>query len=186
MHRLIIGAKQGDFVDHINMDSLDNRRSNLRIVTRGESQRNTRPAKGRDVKGVYAIRRKGRSLRWRAEYWMDGKHRYLGQYENREDAVKVVKIFARENGFRCDVPSLIVRTPVKTERRRCITWSSSLKGICKCGEVWEVRKIIGGKRVYFGRYSSEREAKKAWRLEKNIGGKKTGRPKGSVIGDAKQ
>jgi len=42
MHRHIMGLSRGDgkVVDHINRDSLDNRRSNLRICTRSENNKN--------------------------------------------------------------------------------------------------------------------------------------------------
>ena len=40
MHRLIIGATQGEVVDHINRNRLDNRKSNLRIVTYSENNIN--------------------------------------------------------------------------------------------------------------------------------------------------
>ena len=36
LHRIIIKAKQGEIVDHINRDKLDNRRANLRICTQKE------------------------------------------------------------------------------------------------------------------------------------------------------
>ena len=37
LHRYISGAKNGDVVDHINGDTLDNRSSNLRICTYNEN-----------------------------------------------------------------------------------------------------------------------------------------------------
>jgi len=40
LHRVIIGCPTGSFVDHINHDKLDNRKSNLRIVTNSENQMN--------------------------------------------------------------------------------------------------------------------------------------------------
>ena len=40
MHRLIIKPDSGMTVDHCSMNGLDNRRSNLRVATKGQNMRN--------------------------------------------------------------------------------------------------------------------------------------------------
>jgi len=40
MHRFIMGGPKGLIVDHINRQTLDNRRENLRIVTHSENMKN--------------------------------------------------------------------------------------------------------------------------------------------------
>lgn len=45
MHRYIIGAKKGDIVDHINGNSLDNRKINLRFVTHQQNMWNNNKQK---------------------------------------------------------------------------------------------------------------------------------------------
>lgn len=42
LHRFILDAQEGQIVDHINRDPLDNRRSNLRIVDRKTNNRNSK------------------------------------------------------------------------------------------------------------------------------------------------
>lgn len=45
MHRFLMQPPEGMVVDHINHDTLDNRRSNLRVVTPLQNHRNRRPVK---------------------------------------------------------------------------------------------------------------------------------------------
>lgn len=41
LHRIITNAQKGQVVDHINHDTLDNRRENLRVVIHAENRRNS-------------------------------------------------------------------------------------------------------------------------------------------------
>src|SRR5687767_14638664 len=65
LHRLLAGAAPGEVVDHINGNTLDNRRSNLRVCSRKQNARNSRrPAHNRSgFKGVSWDKQTGR---WRA------------------------------------------------------------------------------------------------------------------------
>jgi hypothetical protein len=89
MQREIMGLSAGDprKVDHINHDRLDNRRSNLRIVTKSQDAQNTQKRKGCSsrFKGVSWDRQR---LMWIASIQIDRKHRYLGRYEIEEDAAR--------------------------------------------------------------------------------------------------
>lgn len=60
LHRLLIKADKGEFVDHINGNTLDNRLSNLRKCTNSQNLCNQRLRKNRinKYKGVYDTKRK--------------------------------------------------------------------------------------------------------------------------------
>lgn len=63
LHRLIMDAKQGELVDHIDTDGLNNRRANLRLVTQQQNQQN-RPGANRNsksgIRGVYYHAQRGK------------------------------------------------------------------------------------------------------------------------------
>lgn len=88
MHRFIIDAADGQIVDHINRDTLDNRKSNLRIATESQNQANRvsvfRPGKASRYKGV------SRSLSlknpWQASIRANGKQYNLGLFPTEEAA----------------------------------------------------------------------------------------------------
>lgn len=85
MHRIITGAKTGEIVDHINGDTLDNRRSNLRICTVSDNTYNRRVMRPSSSKfrGVdYQII----SRKWRAVIGKGGESIFLGEYRTEEEA----------------------------------------------------------------------------------------------------
>lgn len=82
LHRLIMEALPEQLVDHINGDGLDNRRCNLRLVTREQNQRNRRARNGSDYKGITRTP----SAKWRARIEVEGQSRHLGLFETQEAA----------------------------------------------------------------------------------------------------
>jgi hypothetical protein len=97
MHRLISGLVHGDkrFVDHINRNKLDNRRSNLRILDSGfDGQQNLPSYKGSSSR-YRGVSRNGH--KWRAYCRIKGKLHSLGYYENEIEAAHVAENFRKEN-----------------------------------------------------------------------------------------
>ena len=83
MHRLVINAPDGLYVDHINGNPLDNRKDNLRLATHAQNTRNRKVSINKQVpyKGV----RKSHN-RFSAQIHGDGKWVYLGNFKTAEEA----------------------------------------------------------------------------------------------------
>lgn len=79
IHRMILDAREGQFVDHINLNKLDNRRFNLRIAP---PHQNKAPYKGRKFKGVYMEK----SGRWRSQTKFGNRTYYFGTFDNQIEA----------------------------------------------------------------------------------------------------
>lgn len=96
MHREILWAMPGEQADHVNGDTLDNRRSNLRIATVSENQHNMgshREVGTSILKGVSWDSRRGK---WLARISLDGKKRHLGYFEREGHAAHAYDAAARE------------------------------------------------------------------------------------------
>ncbi len=90
-HRLIIKARIGQFVDHINGNGLDNRRINLRIVTNAQNNYNRRPKY--NFKRVFYLKRINKYM---ASIMFKRKTIYLGVFIRPEDAAKAYNKKAKE------------------------------------------------------------------------------------------
>lgn len=84
LHRFILGANDPNiFVDHINGNTLDNRKCNLRLATRSENNRNV-VSKRRKYKGVQSVNRKKNP--YRAHIRVNYKYISLGSFKTAEEA----------------------------------------------------------------------------------------------------
>jgi hypothetical protein len=82
LHREIMNQPKGFLVDHRNNDSLDNRRSNLRIATRSQNCQNVGKRKNTSsrYKGARYKNDHSRRKRWQAIITVDGKKIHLGYF----------------------------------------------------------------------------------------------------------
>lgn len=87
MHRLIVGASKGQIVDHINRNSLDNRRTNLRLVTQSGNIFNTGMWK-HNTSGFRGVTWNKRDKKWQAQIKKMQKNHILGKFDKIEDAVR--------------------------------------------------------------------------------------------------
>lgn len=95
MHRLIMGLVHGDgkVVDHINHDTLDNRRENLRVCTHKENMQNINPSK-RSLSRTLSIRKSTRGTffaggplgKFGARIRISGQYKHLGCADTEEEA----------------------------------------------------------------------------------------------------
>lgn len=87
MHRLIINVSKNKQVDHINHDTLDNRRKNLRICTRAENSMN-RKLNINNTSGYKGISWNKPTKKWMAQIRKNGIGIHLGLFANIYQAAK--------------------------------------------------------------------------------------------------
>ena len=87
MHRLILGAKRGEIVDHIDGDGLNNRRSNLRKCSHSQNMCNSRKP-STNVSGYKGVYFDKRDQSWRTRIVMNQKATNLGNFIDLESAIK--------------------------------------------------------------------------------------------------
>ena len=88
MHRAVMKTAKGKFCDHINHNGLDNRKANLRPVSRAENVWNMRKRKCKcssKYKGVswFSVKKK-----WQAGIQANGRKIFIGCFNNEVEAAK--------------------------------------------------------------------------------------------------
>src|SRR3990167_1416330 len=95
MSRIILKAPEGKYVDHINGDTLDNRKCNLRLCTNLQNSRNTQLSKRNTsgYKGVHLVKATGK---WAVHIMVDGKLRHCGTFIDKVEAAKKYNNLAKK------------------------------------------------------------------------------------------
>jgi hypothetical protein len=87
LHRFILGLSKGDgkVVDHKNGNTLDNKKSNLRICSPSQNLQNMKTPK-HNKSGLKGASWEKKSKKWGAWIQISGKTRWLGHYETPQEA----------------------------------------------------------------------------------------------------
>jgi hypothetical protein len=97
IHRLLLGLTYGDKRegDHVNLNRLDNRRINLRVVTRAQNSQN-RPVMHHTsrYRGVSWYKK---LQKWVAKGVKDGRQIHLGYFDDEEEAYRTSLAFRKEH-----------------------------------------------------------------------------------------
>lgn len=163
MHRFLTPVPPNYEVDHINGDGLDNRRKNLRAVTRSQNNQNSQPRtiKTSQYKGVFIHRPSGF---WVAEIAKDGTKKRIGYFETEREAAIAYNENARlwfgEYARLNTIPDSPGSDCVPIRQKH--TSKSRFVGV-----YWDARRSLWtaevkykGKKHHVGRFSSEEEAAK--------------------------
>ena len=107
LHRIIMNADKKTYVDHINSDSLDNRKSNLRICTNAENGRNRVSLNKNNTSGFRGVFWHAQHKKWAARIMVNKKQIHLGIFKDKLDAVNAYtlanqKYFGRFGGH-CEI-----------------------------------------------------------------------------------
>lgn len=90
MHKLLMSTPIGLYVDHINRNRIDNRRENLRIVTKQENRINS-GIQSNNTSGIIGVKQYTKYIgdkKWRVQINGGLNNRiHLGVFDNFEDAV---------------------------------------------------------------------------------------------------
>jgi hypothetical protein len=164
MHREVLNFPRGFDVDHINGDKLDNRKSNLRAVTKQQNQFNRGAIKGSSskYKGVSWLSAK---KLWRASIKIDTKYRHIGLFTTEIVAAAAYNAIAIEHhgdyARLNDVPLLENWMEYKAFSTK---GKSKYRGVSlhKTPNRWKASISFENKRIHIGIYASEIEAAKAY------------------------
>lgn len=168
MHREIVGAREGYDVDHIDGNGLNNQKENLREVTRRQNNQNLHVATSSVFPGVSRHKRSGK---WQSTVKVNGKQKWLGQYDSEKEAFSaycefVNDVLGEEVLFDPSIPKTKVKHNVidvhpspKTSKYPGVHWKKSRKKWCA-----QIR--VKRKCVCLGYYENELDAFSAYQRAK--------------------
>lgn len=164
LHHVVTGADYKYIVDHINGDTLDNRKEKLRVVSVQQNNFNKSVNKNKEsskYKGVFWSKEKNL---WLSLIKLNRKSNHLGYFDSELDAATAynenAKILFGEYARLNDAPA-------NTEwwRKRVFIGfnSTGYRGVSeqKPGS-WQARITVNNKRISLGYYNSPIEAAKAY------------------------
>lgn len=95
MHRIVMNAKRGSIIDHINGNGLDNRKSNLRLASHQMNKANSTAKNSTSSFIGVSFKKERVSKPYRAMAKDNGKVKHLGYFRTEEEAARAYDTFVR-------------------------------------------------------------------------------------------
>jgi len=96
MHRQIMNVLSGMQIDHINHNSLDNRRCNLRICNQSQNNQNRSKAKNEKSSQYKGVSQRSGKKKWRAHIQLNKEPLGIGSFDNEIEAARAYDNKAKE------------------------------------------------------------------------------------------
>jgi hypothetical protein len=156
LHRLIMKAPKGVVVDHINGNGLDNRKSNLRLVSHSSNERNRHRLNSNNTSGMSGVFRV-RGGHWGAQVWLgtSGRRFAIASIPTYDEAVEVrrcaeVLVYGSNAPLRSKAKGTLVGKYASLDElafaypRLTPVGRSGVRGVSKSNHLWKA-KLPGGK-----------------------------------------
>jgi hypothetical protein len=167
MARFIMGEPDG-IVDHRSMNTLDNRRDNLRVTGKAQNMQN-RGATKKNTSGFKGVSWNKKLGKWTAQIKAFGKHKYLGVFTDIKKAAEAYESAAMElhgDFARLEAPAEI---PACASSEPCAPRplfaqnTSGVTGVVfrKSSNKWRARITRNGVEAHLGDFTDKNEAQKA-------------------------
>jgi len=91
LHRFVLNYEGKQKVDHINNNGLDNRKSNLRLVSHQHNTTNRKSKNSNNKSGYRNVFWNKQSSKWTVDLQVDGKHKRFGLYTDVNEAGRVAE-----------------------------------------------------------------------------------------------
>lgn len=167
MHRMIMDAKKGEVVDHINHNKIDNRKQNLRVCTYEDNSRNQSLRKN-NKSGINGVHWHKNVKRWMAKIQHEGKPVSLGSFVKIEDAIVArkeaeIKYYGefsnkniqidKENLEKSYKKEVIAKSPIDYKYSK--ETLSGVVGVCylKNSNKWVSHITINKNRIHLGTFN---------------------------------
>lgn len=165
MHKTIMRCSS-NLVDHINGNSLDNRKENLRICTKQQNNMN-RPGDKNTSSKYKGVSWNKLMKKWTAQITINGKSQTLGSYAKEKDAARIYDSLA--NKIHNKFARLNFKDELLTEDEFKKLYSRKPKSSMYMGvsyyspsDVWSAKMTINGISRSFGYYKTEEDAAKIY------------------------
>ena len=164
LHRWLVGAQEGEEVDHKNHYTLDCRRENLRRCTKSQNMANMKTPKN-NTTGFKGVTYDKRVDRYTARIKVNRHHMHLGSFATAEDAAIAYNHAALdwfgEFAYFNDIANWQARTPQRAKDVKLRTNNSSgYKGVSfnKKQQNWAAYMWLQGRSIHLGYFPTAEEA----------------------------